>query len=57
MGYYATSLIRSVVVIEKKDAERLLNFLKEFDVEIYMKDVKLEKTDIEKFENVNHEHY
>lgn len=49
--------IRSVVVIKKKDAERLLNFLKEFDVEIYIKDVKLEKADIDKFENVSHEHY
>ena len=49
--------IRSVVVIKKKDAEQLLNFLKEFDVEIYSKDIKLEKEDIEKFENVSHEHH
>jgi len=48
--------IRSVVIIKKKDAQQLLNFLKEFDVEIYMKDVKLETEDIEKFETTSHEH-
>ena len=48
--------IRSVVIIKKKDAEQLLSFLKEFDVEIYAKDIILEKEDLEKFETITYEH-
>lgn len=48
--------IRSVVIIKKKDAEQVLNFLKEFDVEIYVKDIKLEEEDIKKLETASYEH-
>jgi hypothetical protein len=42
--------IRSVIVVKKKDAEKILDFLKEFEVEIYSRDIKLEKEEIEKFD-------
>ncbi len=45
--------IRSVLVVNKKDAEKILDFLREFDVEIYDRDIKLEKEDIEKLEKSN----
>jgi len=42
--------IRSVIIVKKENAEKILEFLKEFDVEAYTKEIKLEKEDLEKLE-------
>ncbi|MDP2789096.1 MAG: hypothetical protein Q8O46_03550 [bacterium] len=42
--------IRSVIIVKKENAERILDFLKEFNAEIYTKDIQLEKEDIKKLE-------
>lgn len=42
--------IRSVIIVKKENAEAILNFLEEFDAEVYTKEIELEKEDIEKLE-------
>ncbi len=42
--------IRSIIIVKKNDAEKVLDFLKEFDAEIYFKEIKLQKEDLEKLE-------
>lgn len=43
--------IRSVIIVKKENAEKIFDFLKEFGAEVYTKEIKLEKEDIEKLEN------
>lgn len=43
--------IRSVIIVKKKDAEKIIEFLKEFDAEIFFKEIKLQKEEVEKLEN------
>lgn len=43
--------IRSIIIVKKKDAEKVFAFLKEFDAEVFFKEIKLQKEDIEKLEN------
>ena len=42
--------IRSVIIVKKENAEKILDFLKEFDAEVYTKEIKLEKEDLKKLE-------
>ena len=42
--------IRSVIIVKKENAKNILDFLKEFDAEVYTKEIKLEKEDLEKLE-------
>ncbi len=42
--------IRSIIIVKKENAEKILDFLKEFDTEVYTKEIKLEKEDIKKLE-------
>lgn len=42
--------IRSVVIVKKENAEKIVDFLKEFDAEVYTKEIKLEKEDLKKLE-------
>jgi len=43
--------IRSLIIVKKNDAEKVLEFLKEFDAEVFFKEIKLQKEDLEKLEN------
>src|SRR5659263_746261 len=43
--------IRSLIIVKKNDAEKVLEFLKEFDTEVFFKEIKLQKEDLEKLEN------
>ncbi len=43
--------IRSIIIVKKNDAEKVLEFLKEFDAEVFFKEIKLQKEDMEKLEN------
>lgn len=40
--------IRSVIIVKKENAEKILDFLKEFNAEVYTKEIKLEKEDLKK---------
>lgn len=40
--------IRSIIIVKKDNAEKVLDFLKEFDTEIFVKEIKLQKEDLEK---------
>ena len=42
--------IRSIIIVKKEDAEKVLDFLKEFDAETFVKDIKLQKEELEKLE-------
>ncbi len=42
--------IRSVVIVKKENAEKIVDFLKEFDAEVYTKEIKLEKEELKKLE-------
>ncbi|VVB89624.1 Uncharacterised protein [uncultured archaeon] len=42
--------IRSIIIVKRNDAKKVLEFLKEFDAEIYCKEIKLQKEDLEKLE-------
>lgn len=42
--------IRSVVIVKKENAEQIVDFLKEFDAEVYTKEIKLEKEELKKLE-------
>lgn len=42
--------IRSVVIVKKENAGKILDFLKEFDAEVYTKEIQLEKEDLKKLE-------
>lgn len=42
--------IRSVVIVKKENTEKILDFLKEFDAEVYTKEIKLEKEELKKLE-------
>ncbi len=48
--------IRSVIVVKKKDAEKILSFLKEFETEIYTWEIHLEKEELKKLENEKKEY-
>ncbi|MCE8422567.1 MAG: hypothetical protein J5U17_09490 [Candidatus Methanoperedens sp.] len=37
---------------KKNDAEKVLGFLKEFDTEVFFKEIKLQKEELEKLENM-----
>jgi len=39
-------LIRGVIVVRKKDEERILSFLREYDTEIFIRKVKLTDDDL-----------
>ncbi len=39
-------LIRGVIVVRKKDEERILSFLREYDTEIFVRKVKLNDDDL-----------
>ena len=43
--------IRSVIIVKKENAKNILDFLKEFDAEVYTKEIKLEKEDIKNLKN------
>ena len=42
--------IRSVIIVKKANAEKILDFFREFDAELYTKEIKLEKEDLKKLE-------
>lgn len=42
--------IRSVIIVKKENAKKILDFLKEFDAEVYTKEIQLEKDELKKLE-------
>jgi hypothetical protein len=47
--------IRSVIIVKKENAEKILDFLKEFGAEVYTKEIKLEKEDLKNLKILEHD--